>query len=204
MIVSLTGFMGCGKSSVGKLACKLANARFVDLDDYIEDWQGRSIKEIFKTEGESGFRKMETEALRTLFCESGDTRKSRADASGKISGSLTGRLEDRRTILSLGGGTLTTPEAAQIIRDNTYCIYLKAGIDVLVDNLYKYPGERPMLGDARSDRNELYHKVEDLMKRRAAIYESTAHQIIEIKSEYDYCTVSETVASLLENFNITD
>ena len=47
MTVSLTGFMGCGKSSIGKLFCRISNWDFIDLDEMIEKRRGQSVKEIF-------------------------------------------------------------------------------------------------------------------------------------------------------------
>ena len=71
MIITLIGMMGCGKSSVGRELSRLLSLPFVDLDDYIEEREGRSIRDIFESEGEASFRKMELEALREiLFQES--------------------------------------------------------------------------------------------------------------------------------------
>mgnify|MGYP003415119507 FL=1 len=63
MIISLTGFMGCGKSSVGRELSQLLCCPFMDLDEEIEAWAGKSIPEIFAEEGESAFRKMELKTL---------------------------------------------------------------------------------------------------------------------------------------------
>lgn len=63
--------MGCGKSTVGKrLACAL-KCSFIDMDDYIEKQEGRSISEIFKDEGEEYFRNLETETINKLGNENG-------------------------------------------------------------------------------------------------------------------------------------
>ena len=58
--------MGCGKSSVGRRLSQLLCCRFMDLDSAIEERQGRSVQEIFATEGEAAFRAMELETLETL------------------------------------------------------------------------------------------------------------------------------------------
>src|SRR5512138_1935352 len=60
----LVGFMGAGKSSVGRVVAGLLGAEFVDLDARIESAAGRSIAEIFASEGEGVFRGMEREAVR--------------------------------------------------------------------------------------------------------------------------------------------
>ena len=66
MIISLIGFMGCGKSSVGRRLSQLLCCPFIDLDDVIEEREGRTIAEIFAAEGEAGFREIELESLLTV------------------------------------------------------------------------------------------------------------------------------------------
>ena len=60
--IVLCGFMGCGKTSVGKRAAKLLGRQFCDLDSYIERKAGMTVSEIFAQEGEAGFRARETQA----------------------------------------------------------------------------------------------------------------------------------------------
>ena len=67
MIIALTGFMGCGKSSVGRELSTLLGLPVVDLDQYIVRKAGRSIADIFAEDGESFFRDLETEALSDLL-----------------------------------------------------------------------------------------------------------------------------------------
>ena len=75
MIISLTGFMGCGKSSVGRELSKLLCCPFMDLDDVIVGSAGRSIPEIFASDGEAEFRRMERDALE-LVLNIQETRQS--------------------------------------------------------------------------------------------------------------------------------
>ncbi len=67
MIVALTGFMGCGKSSVGRELSTLLGLPVVDLDQYIVRKAGRSIADIFAEDGESFFRDLETDSLNELL-----------------------------------------------------------------------------------------------------------------------------------------
>ena len=67
MMISLTGFMGCGKSSVGKVLSELLCCRFVDLDEVIVEREGRSIPEIFAEDGEKEFRRLEKETLKDIL-----------------------------------------------------------------------------------------------------------------------------------------
>lgn len=126
--ISLIGFMGCGKSSVGKiLASLLPDCHLIDLDSYIEEKQGKIIPEIFNEYGEAAFRRMEREALEEIFS---DPDRSRA-------------------ILSLGGGTVTSGQCRQLIRRHTDCFYLRATTDTLLSNLEGHSEGRPMLSSVQ-------------------------------------------------------
>ncbi|MFT3950472.1 MAG: shikimate kinase [Oscillospiraceae bacterium] len=61
--IYLCGFMGCGKTTVGRILAKMLGCQFTDLDAFIEKRAGMTIPEIFKTHGEAHFRKLEAEAL---------------------------------------------------------------------------------------------------------------------------------------------
>ena len=60
--VVLCGFMGCGKSTVGRNLARKTGRKFLDMDRYIEEKAGMSVKEIFEKQGEDGFRELEHEA----------------------------------------------------------------------------------------------------------------------------------------------
>ena len=163
--ISLIGFMGCGKSSVGKeLAALLPECRLIDLDTYIEENQGMSISEIFNEYGEAAFRRMEREALEEIFS---DNCRPRA-------------------ILSLGGGTVTSEGCRQLIRRNTECFYLRATTDTLLGNLEGHSAGRPMLSGETgifTEREALRQRIETLMRTRSAQYLETAHHIIDIDGQ---------------------
>lgn len=81
MNIVLIGYMGCGKSSIGKSLAKKLRKKYLDLDDYIENREGKTVYDIFKNDGEIYFRKKETIYLKEL-------------------------IENRdNIIISLGGGT---------------------------------------------------------------------------------------------------
>lgn len=151
--------MGCGKSSVGRRLSELLSCAFIDLDSAIEEAAGRKIPEIFATDGETAFRKMELETLRNVL-----SNQPQADL-----------------ILSLGGGTVMTPECAEAVNDQTLCIYLRASADTLATHLEGEAEGRPMLqcGTASPDAEALRHRIEELMSIRSATYEKTAHIIID-------------------------
>ena len=194
--------MGCGKSSVGRELSRLLSLPFVDLDDYIEEREGRSIRDIFESEGEASFRKMELEALREiLFQESASEPNQDAGEPGEDS-PQTDYPQTKEMILALGGGTLTTPECAELVAEHTFCIYLKTSADELFRRLESESATRPMLNSntATSDaahrnvpvgsseetpqnssdthRQPLHQRIIQLLSQREPIYEKTARRTI--------------------------
>ena len=180
--------MGCGNSSVGRRLSELLCCPFMDLDSIIEEYAGKSIPEIFATEGEAAFRQMELEALRTIIGHS-DSLSAPLAPSHSIAagpspypgvGKCQFRTSDyrndskRHLVIALGGGTVMTPECAELVQNNTRCIYLKASVETLVEHLDNEADKRPLLsgGDLRT-------RIENLMSRRSATYERTAHMIID-------------------------
>lgn len=98
--ISLIGFMGSGKSSIGRLLAAKVAYTFIDLDKLIEERTGKSIPEIFAREGEELFRDYEREALYSL--------------------SDTGKL-----IIAAGGGAAVQPANREFFLNQSYTIYLK-------------------------------------------------------------------------------
>ena len=165
MIISLMGFMGCGKSSVGRELSALLSCSYTDLDAFIEKETGRNIPDIFAEEGEAAFRRMELDGLDKV---------------------ISNEVEwDRNMILSLGGGTVMTPECEQIVHEQTLCVYLRACVDTLVSHLEGESEGRPMLASASS----LRERISELMSLRSSTYERAAHIILDTdgKSIDDIC-----------------
>lgn len=176
MTVSLTGFMGCGKSSIGReLVRQIGGCRLIDLDEWIESRSGRKIREIFAEEGESGFRRMEADALGEIF---GD---------GINGGEV--------TVLSLGGGTLTAPGAAELVKAHSVCVYLRASVETLRDNLLQYPGDRPMMQGAKGI-EKTTARIRTLMDARSGIYEKAADYILDIDGK-DYVSAASEIRALI-------
>ena len=166
MIITLTGFMGCGKSSVGRCLSELLCCPFMDLDAVIEESQGRIIPDIFAAEGEAAFRQMEVEALSRII----ETQQLRGNV-----------------VVALGGGAVMTPKCAELVRKKTHCIYLRASVDTLVSHLENEAAGRPMLQGA-----SLRSRIEELMALRSSTYEATAHDVIDTDGK----TVEEVAAEI--------
>lgn len=139
-IISLLGFMGCGKSSVGRALAELLGADFTDLDALVEEREGRSIPEIFAI-GEAAFRDAELAALKN-FLDSG------AGCGLQV--------------LSLGGGTLTGQEAARLVFSRTIGVYLDTSLDELKRRVGAQGTARPLFSAAGSlyeKRRPIYEKA---------------------------------------------
>ena len=143
MTISLTGFMGCGKSSTGRALAERLGARFVDLDAEIVARTGRTIPEIFLEGGEAAFRAVELETLRSVLDE--------ASAGGT-------------TVLALGGGALTEPEARELVLSQSDCVWLRTRLETIRERLGASDASRPLFADA-----------ETLFERRAPIYAQAPH-----------------------------
>lgn len=150
MTIALEGFMGSGKSTVGRTLAEMLGIRLIDLDETIAEGEKRTIPEIFSTEGERGFRCLELKYLQKLL-KGGDN-----------------------LVLSLGGGTPTIPAAAALLREKTLCIYLRATAETLLDNLAGTEKGRPLLEGA-----PLRERISDLLAERSSAYEKTAHIVID-------------------------
>lgn len=122
--------MGSGKTSVGSLLADSLGCPFIDLDEVVTKKAGRSIPDIFKADGEAGFRKLEAEALEKTVA--------------KYAGSP--------AVLALGGGSVTLPGAVQLLQQKTLCIYLKASPETLRPRLEGGAEARPLAVEGWEER----------------------------------------------------
>ena len=216
MIISLTGFMGCGKSSVGRKLSELLCCPFMDLDDIIEERAGRRIPEIFASEGEAEFRRMEAEALEACI-EMNVARNdaplapSHSRAVGPSPYPGVGKCQLRshplpleectissegktRGVLALGGGAVMTPACAELVHEHTLCIYLRASVETLLAHLSGEADGRPML-----EGGSLRSRIEELMTLRSSTYEKTAHNIIDTDGK----SIDSICQEIIATANIT-
>ncbi len=184
MTISLTGFMGCGKSSVGQRLAALLCCPFMDLDTHIEDAEGESVSRIFSSKGESYFRGKEALALNDL-----------------VSKGLgcTGAPE---LVLALGGGTVTSGKCAKIVHENTICIYLKASVTSLAANLSKdAPSKRPLLAEAAEQGKEaMMRQISLMLEKRVPAYMKSAHIIIDTDGK-SVDEIAERIAGEIKSFH---
>lgn len=160
--IVLIGFMGAGKSTVGRVLAKLAGNALVDLDALIVQQQGRTIPAIFAEQGEASFRHYETEALRTLN-------------------------ESDPVVLATGGGIVGRTENWQLMRSLGPIIYLRAHWDTLRARLAGST-DRPLASADRSEaeiknlfqqRVPLYEQADLIVDTDGREVDAVVHEILQ-------------------------
>ncbi len=142
--IYLAGFMGSGKSTVGKALAEQLGWSFLDLDEEIERAQGVTIREIFENQGEEKFREIESAALSRVV-------------------DLVSRGQPK--IVALGGGAFQREENRQLLSDHGVSIWLDCPFDVVSERVAGYE-HRPLALDADrfrklfDDRREHYAKAD--------------------------------------------
>ena len=123
--IYLIGFMGSGKSTIGRMLAEEIGWRFADLDDDIESQQKRSITEIFETSGEEEFRRIEHEAL---------AKRVRSIRCGMP------------TVLALGGGAFTRPENRELLEEHGITVWIDTSF-AIVQKRVGVSNHRPLARD---------------------------------------------------------
>lgn len=120
MNIVLCGFMGSGKTTIGRVLARYSGYEFVDMDNYIEDTSGMKIPEIFTRYGEPEFRRIETQACRDLGA--GDGR-----------------------VIATGGGALLKAENADALRKNGTIFFLDPPFETILARLRASKVPRPVI-----------------------------------------------------------
>ena len=141
MMITLTGFMGSGKTTVGKVLADFLGCSFMDLDDLVVKKAGKSIPDIFAQDGEPAFRELEAQVLRQTV----------------------GKYAENTVVLALGGGAVLAPASAALLHEKTVCIYLRATLDTLLGRLVGETAGRPLadasLADRLASREPIYEET---------------------------------------------
>lgn len=166
--IILIGYMGCGKTTVGKRLAELMDFTFVDTDEMIERQQGRTISEIFGTDGEQMFRTMETTLLEQML-------------EGK-----NGRL-----VISTGGGMPLREENRALLSKLGTVVYLKAEPKTIYDRV-KGDANRPLLQCA-----DPFAKIQEMLAARQPVYEAAADSIMQADAP-EAGEIAELIRDLLQ------
>ncbi len=143
--IFLTGFMAAGKSTLGKKLAQLFQIEFIDLDQYIEQKNSKTVTEIFKDLGEVTFRELESKCLEEIF------------------------QINKKCIVALGGGTVCFHDNLVKIKENGLLIYLQLPSQVLAQRLKDSATERPLVQNLKDV--ELMLMIEQQLKNRSTFYE---------------------------------
>ena len=136
--------MGCGKTYIGKRLATKLKVPFVDMDDFLEKKENRSIKTIFAEEGEAYFRQKERECLQEMN-------------------------QFEKAIIATGGGAPCFFDNADWMNTNGITVYLQTPVEVIVKNLERGIDKRPLLKGL--SQKELRKFVEIKLAEREAFYQ---------------------------------
>ncbi len=142
--IALTGFMGSGKSAVGKVLAGRLGRRFVELDDVIEEIAGKSIPYIFRQDGEIVFRELEIEATRRVS-------------------------ESTDLVIACGGGIVLNMINIDRLRETSRIVYLTASPGAILRRTSADDTERPLL-----DVPAPAERIRELLRFRRPFYERAA------------------------------
>jgi shikimate kinase len=139
--ISLIGFMGSGKSTIGKILAKKLGLLFIDLDRVIELDQEKEIRDIFKIYGEKYFRELETSVIKKIY-------------------------RNKNCVFACGGGVVTRKENMDIIRENSLVVYLNVSIPDIICRL-KEAKDRPLIDvENKEETIEKMMKKRDVLYRK--------------------------------------
>ena len=134
--ITLIGLPVCGKSTIGDLLSKKLNYAFIDMDNYIEEEQGKTIIEIFKN-GEDYFRTIETETCKVLGQKS-------------------------KTIISSGGGVIKKAINIDLLKENSIVVFIDRPVENILSDIEVE--KRPLLANGKEVLYKLYDERYDLYK----------------------------------------
>ena len=141
--IYFVGFMGTGKSRVGKEIAYFLDWPFLDTDDLIEEKAGKTISEIFSGQGEQVFRNLESEVITQIS-------------------------KTREQVVALGGGAILRPENWEILTHTGVTIALYADVETLFHRIHKRT-HRPLMSSYTDD--ELHQRISSLLAQRKPLYD---------------------------------
>ena len=146
----LIGFMGSGKSLVGKQLAEKLHMKYIDLDDFIKKSENKTIADIFNNSGEDYFRELEEKYLKEI-------------------------IQEDNILVSTGGGTPTLNGLIDTMNNIGKTIYLECCTEILFERLRQNKEKRPMIS-VLSDKS-LRRYIEKKMEERKFFYKKATHTI---------------------------
>ena len=173
--IILIGYMGSGKTTVGKAISKDTGMMFYDLDWYIESRMRRTVPQLFAERGEEAFRRIEYNMLHEVA-----------------------EFED--VIISCGGGTPCFFDNIDYLNQQGDVVYLKATPETLYKHLLMAKVERPLLKDKTPD--ELIDYITSHLQEREPFYQK-ARYTLDVNVLYDYDKIQTSVESIKDLLGLT-
>ena len=166
--VILIGFMGSGKTTVGKRLADRLGLEYLDTDERIEEQEQMAIRRIFEERGEESFRQAEMRLLTGLL------------------------KEETKRVIATGGGMPLRPENAEALKRLGMVVYLRTGGDTVYDRL-KDATDRPLLlgGDPKGT-------IETLLERREPLYRACAQITVDTDGRSPDQVTEELIAAVRE------
>lgn len=173
--IVLAGMMGSGKSTVGRMVAKMLSRPFVDTDKVVEDATGKTVAEIFATEGERAFRDHERAAVRRVAATRGQ-------------------------VISLGGGVVMDPANVTQLRGTGDIVWIDAPISALAMRLSgsTKPNKRPLLEGER-DHDALVTKLTKMRAERFDAYAASAAYVLDTMGRPSEAVAQEVFAWAMEH-----
>jgi len=168
--IIIIGYMGAGKTTVGKALAKELGVTFYDLDWYIETRMRKTVKQIFDERGEEGFRIIERNMLHEV-------------------------AEFENVIVSCGGGTPCFFDNMDYLNQQGDTVYLKATPDVLYKHLKMGKGVRPLLLNKTPEEVQVF--IRQQLASREQYYEKAQH-VIDVNLMDDYDKIQISVQKIIE------
>lgn len=172
--IILIGYMGAGKTTVGKALAKELGVPFYDLDWYIESRMRKTVAQIFAEKGEDGFRKIEHSMLHEIA-----------------------EFED--VIVSCGGGTPCFFDNIDYMNQQGPVVYLKAEPEVLYKHLVMSKNDRPLLRGKSSE--ELITFIREQLEKREPFY-SKAQYTLDVSLLDNYEKIKISVSKIRQLLNL--
>lgn len=167
MRIILIGFMGVGKTTIGKIIAKKLKLNFVDMDNYIEKREGKSISKIFEEYGEQHFRELESESLKDL-------------------------IKSDNIVISTGGGIVTTKQNLEILKKEKIVIFLDGNTQTILNHLSKEIDKRPLLSNSKN----VEYTISNLLNQRYEKYNSICDIKIDINEKNIEEVVSQILVNI--------
>lgn len=172
--IFLIGYMGCGKSTLGRALSRASGLEFIDLDHYIENRFHATVSELFATRGEEGFRRAEQAML--------DEVSQFADV-----------------IIACGGGTPCFFNNMEVMNERGTTVWLNTPINRLYERLQRNRSKRPILAN-KSD-EELMDFITEALRAREPFYSQAAHRFCATLLE-DKSQITITADEFINRFNL--